>query len=261
MIFSFTANRTVLTFMRQQQTKRTDNSSNKEVLAFLLGIMGVILATVVVFVLSILCGMSPIKNIIHSVMACIYFSTVAFAPLIHGCCIWLMNDKIPGQRETHTLKFAKQVLAKVAEVLEPDAADLESLLHHRSNDEGEDVTGVDLVSTTAAGIDSSVLQTMSEYGYPRRVDGSVLHHVHANVDLLQEMRACYLPGMYGSLLGVSIFSILTILDWGAQCQRWPVPMLLGTTGGYTCGVLAGIFIRLWQRIRIGARHRNDSKVE
>jgi hypothetical protein len=54
--------------------------------------------------------------------------------------------------------------------------------------------------------------------------------------LLQQIFCYYLiPSAIAIFLGVSIFSILSILDWGSQLQRWPVPLILGATAGHACG--------------------------
>ena len=48
---------------------------------------------------------------------------------------------------------------------------------------------------------------------------------------------------YCTLLGIICSMILLPLDHGAQIQRWPIPMLLGTWIGYGVGV---ILSTLWE---------------
>lgn len=45
---------------------------------------------------------------------------------------------------------------------------------------------------------------------------------------------------FGTIIGTIVSMILLPLDWGAQIQRWPVPMIIGTWFGYslaTIGIL------------------------
>mmetsp|Transcript_31455 Transcript_31455/g.31712 ORF Transcript_31455/g.31712 Transcript_31455/m.31712 type:complete len:246 (-) Transcript_31455:123-860(-) len=44
-------------------------------------------------------------------------------------------------------------------------------------------------------------------------------------------------GMYGTIICTIIAMILNPLDWGSQIQRWPVPMMLGSTLGYCVGAI------------------------
>ena len=48
---------------------------------------------------------------------------------------------------------------------------------------------------------------------------------------------------YGTLITVVPCSLLLILDWGAQIQRWPIPLLLGSTIGWSLGTCIGL---LWE---------------
>jgi hypothetical protein len=43
------------------------------------------------------------------------------------------------------------------------------------------------------------------------------------------------------------FSVVTILDAGMQIQRWPLPILLGTTYGYVIGTFVGVTSLYYQR--------------
>ena len=56
---------------------------------------------------------------------------------------------------------------------------------------------------------------------------------------------------YTTLLVCVPFQILNILDSGLQIQRWPLPMLLGSTVGWTIGSIVGL---LWALL-----HDNASK--
>ena len=48
------------------------------------------------------------------------------------------------------------------------------------------------------------------------------------------------PRVYATLITMVPCSILHILDWGAQIQRWPIPLLLGSTVGHAIGTVVSI---------------------
>lgn len=61
--------------------------------------------------------------------------------------------------------------------------------------------------------------------------------------------------MHGTLLVAIPFQILHILDWGAQVQRWPLPVIIGCTYGWIVGTLGGlVLIKLQSR-----RHRQEQE--
>ena len=47
---------------------------------------------------------------------------------------------------------------------------------------------------------------------------------------------------YGTVFGTIPFQVLNILDWGSQVQRWPLPILIGSTYGWIGGTLVGIMV-------------------
>jgi hypothetical protein len=53
--------------------------------------------------------------------------------------------------------------------------------------------------------------------------------------------------LYGMILTSVPFSVVTILDAGMQIQRWPLPILLGTTYGYVIGTFVGVTSLYYQR--------------
>mmetsp|Transcript_20423 Transcript_20423/g.30307 ORF Transcript_20423/g.30307 Transcript_20423/m.30307 type:complete len:213 (+) Transcript_20423:179-817(+) len=55
--------------------------------------------------------------------------------------------------------------------------------------------------------------------------------------------------LYGTVLGIIPLQILNILDWGAQVQRWPLPLLIGSTYGWIVGTLVGIIQTQLRTIR------------
>lgn len=50
------------------------------------------------------------------------------------------------------------------------------------------------------------------------------------------------PRVYVTLITMVPCSILHILDWGAQIQRWPIPLLLGSTVGHAIGTVVSIIM-------------------
>ena len=61
--------------------------------------------------------------------------------------------------------------------------------------------------------------------------------------------------LHGTLLVAIPFQVLHILDWGAQVQRWPLPVIVGCTYGWIVGTLGGlVLIKLRQ-----SRRRQEQK--
>ena len=79
-----------------------------------------------------------------------------------------------------------------------------------------------LASTTwtSSSTTSSILDDLPFYDYPKNALGF-----------------CQL---YGMMLISTVFQILNVLDRGLQVQRWPLPVIFGTTYGYVIGSFAGI---------------------
>jgi hypothetical protein len=48
--------------------------------------------------------------------------------------------------------------------------------------------------------------------------------------------------LYTTILCTIPFQLLTVLDHGLQIQRWPIPVILGSTYGYVFGTLIGIIV-------------------
>ena len=45
---------------------------------------------------------------------------------------------------------------------------------------------------------------------------------------------------YGTFFGVMLCMVLVTYDWGAQIQRWPVPILVGSTIGNSIGLFCSM---------------------
>jgi hypothetical protein len=50
--------------------------------------------------------------------------------------------------------------------------------------------------------------------------------------------------LYGTLLVAIPVQLLNILDWGSQVQRWPLPVLIGSTYGWIVGTIVGVVIQM-----------------
>jgi hypothetical protein len=61
------------------------------------------------------------------------------------------------------------------------------------------------------------------------------------------MKACR---FYATLLITIPFQILQILDSGIQVQRWPIPLVLGSTVGWVAGSIVGL---LWTFCKDGLK--------
>ena len=64
---------------------------------------------------------------------------------------------------------------------------------------------------------------------------SMYHYLDDN----DSMTSCRLRG---TVLGTIPFQVLNVLDWGIQVQRWPLPVLIGSTYGWIGGTLLGIVL-------------------
>ena len=60
---------------------------------------------------------------------------------------------------------------------------------------------------------------------------------------------------YGIILTLIPFQTFNVLDSGAQIQRWPLPILLGSTYGYCIGSIIGILSRYISR----KKNKKDDK--
>lgn len=64
---------------------------------------------------------------------------------------------------------------------------------------------------------------------------SMYHYLDRN-DSMMSCRLC------GTVLGTIPFQVLNVLDWGIQVQRWPLPVIIGSTYGWIGGTLVGIVL-------------------
>jgi len=64
--------------------------------------------------------------------------------------------------------------------------------------------------------------------------------------------------LYMTLLSTIPCLILTVLDHGKQIQRWPTPVLLGSTYGYSFGTLIGIMARYLSSLRKESKKLQDN---
>ena len=53
---------------------------------------------------------------------------------------------------------------------------------------------------------------------------------------------------YATLLVMMPFQVLTILDSGLQVQRWPLPMVLGSTVGWVMGSVIGLLLAIYTNL-------------
>jgi hypothetical protein len=66
--------------------------------------------------------------------------------------------------------------------------------------------------------------------------------------------------VYGTVLVCIPFQVLRLLDWGGQIQRWPLPIVLGSTIGWVIGSNVGCCWLLSQRIRASESSTQTSAV-
>ncbi len=202
------------------------------------------------FLVSVLCGVTPTKStILPSLWGCTYLSSVAFTPLIlclSYCyfCSCRCSIDFTSQLTEH-FHFAELLLYQI----------VTEYLSTRNNRETQfddhDATSKlmeprptkywttpyltqesfhDCSNTSSQTRHSAVRTSSRSVENPLSVDDQPLY------SLLQQIFCYYLvPNAIATLCGTSIFSILSILDWGSQIQRWPVPMILGATVGHVFG--------------------------
>jgi hypothetical protein len=94
--------------------------------------------------------------------------------------------------------------------------------------------------TTALYVATLLATTVKEEGYSDILKELPFYDVE---DIISTSR------LYTTLLCTIPFQILTVLDHGMQIQRWPAPVLLGSTYGYAFGTLIGILINYIDRRR------------
>jgi hypothetical protein len=51
--------------------------------------------------------------------------------------------------------------------------------------------------------------------------------------------------LFATLIIMIPFMVLLILDWGSQYQRWPIPLLLGSSTGHALGNLIELALYSW----------------
>jgi hypothetical protein len=62
--------------------------------------------------------------------------------------------------------------------------------------------------------------------------------------------------LYGILLFSIPFQIMSVLDYGNQTSRWPLPILFGGTFGFVIGTLIGLLMIYVQDLRKPINHKN-----
>lgn len=214
-------------------------------------------ALTLTFLLLVLCGLTPTKsNILPSILGCTYLSSLAFTPMIiclMYCyfCSCICSIDIAKQRTEHLYLVELVLFQIVTEYI--------STRNRRENQFDDTDAPTKLIeaqispssrvpkyytytystqecsnpcNTTSSQAQNCKLGTSS-----RSVENSLSAQEQQLCLLLLQQIFCYylIPSAIAIFLGVSIFSILSILDWGSQLQRWPVPLILGATAGHACG--------------------------
>jgi len=165
-------------------------------------------STIITVFLVILCGVSPTKHIIPTLLGCFYVSTIAFVPLFYCLIYWSMDTRKTPRPGIHRFQDIGFLL-------------LESLAQYfclEIQDEND----------------------CDKHDPPPNI-------CFENCEMQSDLNII-IPTIFGPFIGMSLCSILTILDWGSQLQRWPLPMLLGATGGHLCGTIWSV-CSLLQRTR------------
>ena len=103
--------------------------------------------------------------------------------------------------------------------------------------------GVDVVDTWQHSLNASLfLTTLLCSNLTEKRTSKLLEELpfYDHSDILSTCR------LYTTLAFIIPFSILSILDHGEQRQRWPVPVLMGGTYGFSFGSIIGLFLAYFQ---------------
>jgi hypothetical protein len=224
-------------------------------------------ALTLTFLLLVLCGLTPTKsNILPSILGCTYLSSVAFTPMIICLiycyfCSCLCSIDITKQRTEHLhlvelLLFqivTKYISTRNTQENQFDDTDATSKLIEVQISPSSHVTKPTkyvtyTYSTQECSNPCNSTSSQTQNCKLGTSSKSVENPLSAQDQqlfllLLQQIFGYYLiPSAIAIFFGVSIFSILSILDWGSQLQRWPVPMILGTTVGHACGTAYAVLL-------------------
>lgn len=217
-------------------------------------------ALTLTFLVSVLCGVTPTKStMLPIIWGCTYLSSVAFTPLIlclSYCYFCSCRCSIDFSSQiTEHFHFAELLLYQIL-------AEYLSTRNKRENQFDDNDAPSKVMEVQIMSASSRVSKPTKYMSSPYLTQESSNHCINTlsqtqqskigtsarsvenplSADdqplssLLQQMFCYYLvPNAIATLFGTSIFSILSILDWGSQIQRWPVPMILGATVGHVCG--------------------------
>lgn len=199
---------------RPQKSTKMPKSSDSEVITTIVvdilrntvssTILQLLLA-VVIFFLSILLGASPWKWLWHTVLASLYVSSLTFGFIQSKRC-----DVNPDVN----VKSSEGSGAYIRLFLDP-------IVHIMIGPESPPLAG---------GVESTAVQNS---------EGSTSGF--GSWTAFDQINRCV---VYSVMIITVPFMILNILDHGDQIQRWPVPILLGSTVGHVVGVGFGV-VSVW----------------
>lgn len=108
--------------------------------------------------------------------------------------------------------------------------------------------GIDVIGTWQHSIAAALfLATLLCTNLTEKRTSKILEELpfYDHSDVLSSIR------LYVTMAFITAFSILSILDHGGQNQRWPVPVFIGGTYGFTFGSIIGICLVYYQANRTG----------
>lgn len=172
--------------------KTKDVSVAALIKSFFVGSIGILAASIPVFLLCVLSGASPFENFPHTVLSAIYMSLFAFGPSFFR----------PGFFESP----------------------------------------YGLIRLLVGGSSPSppIQDVVPDQAAPKP-HGTLL----STLEIIDRW------AMFGVFAGNIPSSILRVLDHGTQIQRWPVPIILGSSIGYGVGAFVGMSICLIGRFSRG----------
>jgi hypothetical protein len=178
---------------------------NALIMTFLVVLWHFVRAIVMTWMVVILCGAPPRREIQHTILACVYVATlVFFTTTINSSSSSSSNQQ--GSPTTWWWWHSRLNLPNLPMNLHKD-------------DDGD---GIHDATTGHDNVQQSLLEDEEEF-YRELL---AVCQSHATVF-------------------VSIpLAVLRLYDWGSQIQRWPLPLLLGSTYGHVVGTVLGILMCL-----------------
>ena len=188
-------------------TVKHNQSSRTHISSFLLQqTLHFLQATVATWMIAILCGVPPTtQHIKHTLLACFYIVTLAFFPITNTntrTADVIMDSTTTNKQYQQQLQ--QQLPWWQARLILPPLTQL---------------------------LQVQLQASSSQQQQEEKVNN------HNAAFFMSFLTTCQ---THGTLFGLVPCSILRLYDWGSQIQRWPLPLILGSTYGFVAGTVLSI---------------------